>query len=564
MPAEVLRADIGCDLRSGFASGATQSFHQTLGCSKPFVAGRVVHVVLNEQMASGVVRNHFVTATLGADPSGGDGAGSGAAGGRVRSWCSTGTRPVRAIQALDDECATLVYAKGGLFCFATAPPDTSDASPTTTTPTAPGSGSPRVRALAAAAAAVAAAGGGGSSGAAREGGGGCGGGNGGGGGGGGGAVFDSLPVHSGSVVDFRVNPVSRDIVSGCDHGHVHVLNFPWDMAGVPTMKVSKYVAQPLSSVRWGMGEPYVASWTSSRGLLQMLDTRDYRVVTSIQVEGSLPVHTHEYLSDVVLAVGCGVGCVQLFDIRKMATFVTLQDPVAGSVHQQIVPSVSGGCSTGAASACVGDWVAFGTAGLSRYTVGSRGNGGAGAAVGVSPDENVLSRVAGELSLTAGCRTSDLSLPAGLDVNAGLFLAPTTSGSGGGGSGGPPPHQLGITGGGGGGGGGGNGTVAGAAAAGGEGGETAARSPPSPVPTARSPVAPADGSNLGGGSNSRERSGNGGACGVGEGGRSNSAGKGPGEGGDGGADAGHGGGGGVVGIGEAGCTRAKSGGAAATS
>ncbi len=32
---------------------------------------------------------------------------------------------------------------------------------------------------------------------------------GGGGGGGVGAIFESLPVHSGSIVDFRVNPISR-------------------------------------------------------------------------------------------------------------------------------------------------------------------------------------------------------------------------------------------------------------------------------------------------------------------------------------------------------------------
>ncbi|CAN0072734.1 unnamed protein product, partial [Hapterophycus canaliculatus] len=100
-----------------------------------------------------------------------------------------------------------------------------------------------------------------------------------------------------------------------------------------TNKVSKYVAQPLSSVRWSLGEPYVASWTSSRGLLQMLDTRDKRMASSIQMEGSLPVHTHEHLSDVVVAVGCGVGCVQLFDVRKMEAFVTLQDPVGGSIQQ---------------------------------------------------------------------------------------------------------------------------------------------------------------------------------------------------------------------------------------
>lgn len=37
--------------------------------------------------------------------------------------------------------------------------------------------------------------------------------------------------------------------------------------------------------------------------------------------------------DVMLAVGCGDGCVQLFDVRKMDSFVTLQDPVAGSVQQ---------------------------------------------------------------------------------------------------------------------------------------------------------------------------------------------------------------------------------------
>ncbi|CAN0469272.1 unnamed protein product [Ectocarpus sp. 12 AP-2014] len=238
----------------------------------------------------------------------------------------------------------------------------------------------------------------------------------------------------------------------------------------------------------------------------------------------------------------------------MATFVTLQDPVAGRVHQQIVPFLSGNCSTAASSACVGDWVAFGTAGLSRYSVGSRGNGGAGAAVGASQDENVLSRIAGELSYAAGCRTSDLNLPAGLDVNAGLFLAPTTSGGGGGGggSGGAPPHQL-ITGTAD----GGNGTAA--VVAGGS-GEPAARSSPSPVPTSPSPVAPADGSNLGRG-NPRDQSGNGGTCGVDEGDRGSPAGRGPEEGGDGGADGGPGGVGDVVGTGEEGCAQAKSGTAA---
>lgn len=32
----------------------------------------------------------------------------------------------------------------------------------------------------------------------------------------------------------------RDIVSGCDHGHVHVLSFSPDMVGVPSMKVRTY------------------------------------------------------------------------------------------------------------------------------------------------------------------------------------------------------------------------------------------------------------------------------------------------------------------------------------
>lgn len=43
--------------------------------------------------------------------------------------------------------------------------------------------------------------------------------------------------------------------------------------------------------------------------------------------------------DVIVAVGCGVGCVQLFDVRMMDSFVTLQDPVAGSIHQVKFPCV---------------------------------------------------------------------------------------------------------------------------------------------------------------------------------------------------------------------------------
>lgn len=66
------------------------------------------------------------------------------------------------IQALDDDCSTLVYAQDELFHFATA---------------------------------------GGSSGGDD--------GRGSVGGGGSGYVSESLPVHTGSVADFRVNPFSR-------------------------------------------------------------------------------------------------------------------------------------------------------------------------------------------------------------------------------------------------------------------------------------------------------------------------------------------------------------------
>ncbi|CAM9359866.1 unnamed protein product [Pylaiella littoralis] len=365
-PAEILEAVPGFDLRSGISAGANLSFSR-------------------------------------------------------QGFSSTGARPVKAIQPLDDDCNTLVYGQGGRFWFAI---NNDNATATTTTTTTKKRCGPSRKA----AAGTAGGGGDGEGGTRKRGGGGGGGGN---GGGGGGAVFESLPVHSGSIMDFRVNSLSRDIVSGCDHGHVHVVNFSSDMLGVPTMKVSKYVAQPLSSVRWGLDKPYVASWTSSRGLLQMLDIRDNRVLSSIQVEGALPVHTHEYLSDVVLAVACGSGCVQLFDVRKMEAFVTLQDPVAGSIHQ-IVPSVSGDNSAG--SSGVSDWATFGITGVSRYTMGassssssSSSNNPAGAAVGVSPDESVLARVAAGLSYAAGCRTGDLKLSAKLDMNAGLFLVPSPSG-----------------------------------------------------------------------------------------------------------------------------------------
>lgn len=38
------------------------------------------------------------------------------------------------------------------------------------------------------------------------------------GGGGGGNVFESLPIHSGTVVDFRVNPISRCASASCGIG----------------------------------------------------------------------------------------------------------------------------------------------------------------------------------------------------------------------------------------------------------------------------------------------------------------------------------------------------------
>lgn len=41
-----------------------------------------------------------------------------------------------------------------------------------------------------------------------------------------------------------------DIVSGSDDGHVHVVNFPPDMAGVPTMKVGIYAKQEWYRVVW--------------------------------------------------------------------------------------------------------------------------------------------------------------------------------------------------------------------------------------------------------------------------------------------------------------------------
>lgn len=38
-------------------------------------------------------------------------------------------------------------------------------------------------------------------------------------------------------------------------------------------------------------------------------------------------------TDVVLAVGCEAGIVQLFDVRNMSAFLKVQDPVAGNIQQ---------------------------------------------------------------------------------------------------------------------------------------------------------------------------------------------------------------------------------------
>ncbi|CAM9208498.1 unnamed protein product [Ascophyllum nodosum] len=217
---------------------------------------------------------------------------------------------------------------------------------------------------------------------------------------------------------------TRDIVSGGVDGHVHILNFPPDMAGVPTMKVSKYVGMPVTSARWGAGQPYVASWTTPAGFLQMLDTRDYRLVCGLRVEDPQGVLTHEYISDVVLAVGCESGGVQLFDVRNMSTFLRLHDPVAGGI-QQILPFASDPSSQ---SSGVGDWVAFGTGGVSWYGLNGSSNGNfPGAAAGGSMNGDVMARLTSGLSYRAGCRSSDLNLTADLDVDAGLFLAPAQAG-----------------------------------------------------------------------------------------------------------------------------------------
>lgn len=38
-------------------------------------------------------------------------------------------------------------------------------------------------------------------------------------------------------------------------------------------------------------------------------------------------------TEVVVAVGCESGQVQLFDVRKMSAFLTLQDPIVGNIKQ---------------------------------------------------------------------------------------------------------------------------------------------------------------------------------------------------------------------------------------
>lgn len=93
MAVETLKAVPGFDLRGGISAAASQSSHQGLGCSKPLVApDGVIHVVLNEQMASGGVRNHFVKASLDLTLDDGKSGDSGAGGsvapctGRARSW----------------------------------------------------------------------------------------------------------------------------------------------------------------------------------------------------------------------------------------------------------------------------------------------------------------------------------------------------------------------------------------------------------------------------------------------------------------------------------------------
>lgn len=58
----------------------------TIRCSKPLVVGGVVHVVLNEHLASGGVRNHFVKASLDSSLAGGEGGSGADYGWRAWSW----------------------------------------------------------------------------------------------------------------------------------------------------------------------------------------------------------------------------------------------------------------------------------------------------------------------------------------------------------------------------------------------------------------------------------------------------------------------------------------------
>ncbi|CAM9208575.1 unnamed protein product, partial [Ascophyllum nodosum] len=114
---ETLVSAAGFHLRAGISLGSNQSSNPNIGCSKPLVVGDVVHVVVNEQLSSGNVRNHFVSARF-SDI--GLGTTATAATGRLRSWsCSSGRRPIRVVQALDDDCSTLVYTQDELFHFAT-------------------------------------------------------------------------------------------------------------------------------------------------------------------------------------------------------------------------------------------------------------------------------------------------------------------------------------------------------------------------------------------------------------------------------------------------------------
>uniref|UniRef100_A0A7S3USF8 Uncharacterized protein n=1 Tax=Heterosigma akashiwo TaxID=2829 RepID=A0A7S3USF8_HETAK len=135
--------------------------------------------------------------------------------------------------------------------------------------------------------------------------------------------FGNSKMHIEDIREISIHKDNQYVISGGYDGHVHIQSFGGSHSSkILPVIASKNIGDSVSSVLWHTNRPYLASWTTDPGMLQLWDYRSDEVALSFHAHET-ELYCHEPIKSNYVLLGYGSGNMQVLDIRNLTRCVTL-------------------------------------------------------------------------------------------------------------------------------------------------------------------------------------------------------------------------------------------------